>query len=422
MLGANVWRAAVGVDRRTVIEEVDYDQESETVVVHVRPRRATKRRCGLCGRRCSGYDQGQGRRNWRALDIGTLRCFLQADSPRVNCPDHGPTVAQVPWARHGAGHTRDFDDQVAWLVTHTPKSTVSELMRIAWRTVGSIIERVVKDGRAAHDPFSGLTRIGLDEISYKKGHRYLTICVDHDTGRLVWAAVGKDKATLNGFFDLLGEERCQKVRLVSADAAEWIGDVVRDRCENATVCIDGFHVVAWATDALDEVRREVWNSARRQGMTQHARELKGSRYALWRNPQDLTDRQERKLAWIATLNGPLYRAYLLKEQLRVAINTKGVLALTMLDEWLAWASRCRIGAFVELGRKIKRNIAGIEAAMLHDLSNALIESTNTKLRVLHRMAFGFRHPEHLIALALLDRGGYCPSLPGRSTSALATLG
>ena len=119
---------------------------------------------------------------------------------------------------------------------------------------------------------------------------------------------------------------------------------------------------------------------------------------------------------MARVNGPLYRAYLLKEQLRIAIRKKGVLALTMLDEWIIWESRCRIPAFVGLGRKIKRNIAGIEAAMLHNLSNALIESTNTKLRVLHRMAFGFAKPEHLIALALLDRGGSCPPLPGRAAA------
>jgi transposase len=415
LFGANVWRRVLGVDRATVIEEVDFDEESDTVVVHVRPRRSTKRRCGRCGVCAPGYDQGEGRRNWRALDLGTLRCFLQADSPRVNCPEHGPTVAQVPWARHRAGHTRDFDDTVAWLVTHTPKSTVSELLRIAWKSVGSIIERVVADGRAAHDPFDGLTRIGIDEISYKKGHRYLTLVVDHDSGRLVWAAVGRDKKTLNAFFDLLGE-RCEKIRLVSADAAEWIGDVVKERCSDATLCIDAFHVVAWATEALDEVRREVWNEARTGGMSTHAKELKGCRYALWRNPEDLTARQARKLAWIAQVNNKLYRAYLMKEQLRIAIRTKGVLALTMLDEWLVWAQRCRIPVFVDLGRKIKRNIAGIEAAMLNHLSNALIESTNTKLRVLHRMAFGFAQPEHLIALALLDRGGYCPPLPGRQVA------
>lgn len=416
MLAANVWRKLLGVDRATVIEEIDFDEEAESVVVHVRPRRSTKRRCGRCGRRAPGYDQGEGRRNWRALDLGTLQCFLQADSPRVNCPEHGPTVAQVPWARHGAGHTRELDDQVAWLVTHTAKSTVVDLMRVAWRTVGSIITRVVDDGRAAHDPFDNLTRIGIDEISYKKGHRYLTIVVDHDSGRLVWAAVGRDKVTLNKFFDLVGDERCAQIRLVSADGASWIGDVVAERAKNATLCIDSFHVCQWASKALDEVRRQVWNEARKRGMSQHAKELKGCRYALWRNPEDLTPRQHQKLAWVAKVNGPLYRAYLLKEQLRIAIAKKGVLALTMLDEWLIWAARCRIPAFVELGRKIKRNIKGIEAAMLNNLSNALVESTNTKLRVLHRMAFGFAKPEHLIALALLDRGGYCPPLPGRAAA------
>ena len=413
MLATNVWRRALGVDRATVIEEIDFDEESDTVVVHVRPRRSTKRRCGRCAARSPNYDQGEGRRNCRALDLGTLRCFLQADSPRVDCLEHGPTVAQVPWARHAAGHTRDFDDQVAWLVTHAPKSTVAELMRVAWRTVGSIIERVVADGRAAHDPFEGLVRIGIDEISYKRGHRYLTICVDHDSGRLIWAAVGRDRETLGGFFDLLGEQRCQQIRLVSADAAPWIAQVVAQRCGNATLCIDSFHVVQWATKALDDVRREVWNEARRGGMTGHAKELKGCRYALWRNPEDLTARQEHKLAWIAKVNTRLYRAYLMKEQLRIAIRTKGRRAISMLKQWLAWTQRCRIPAFVELGRMIARNLEGIEAAMLNKLSNALVESTNTKLRVLHRMAFGFHKPEHLIALALLDRGGYCPPLPGR---------
>jgi transposase len=416
VLGASVWRQVLGVDRATVIESVEVGEDAgeEVIVVAVRPRRSTKRRCGRCGTRASGYDRGEGRRRWRALDVGLVRCVVEADSPRVNCPVHGPTVAQVPWARHDAGHTYAFDDTVAWLVTHTAKSTVVELMRIAWRTVGSIIERVVADGRAAHDPFDGLVRIGIDEISYRKGHRYLTVVVDHDTGRLIWAAAGHDKATLEGFFDTLGPDRGDKVRIVTADGAGWIADVVAERCPTAAVCIDAFHVCQWASDALDEVRREVWNAARAKGMRGYAKELKGCRFALWKNPEDLTARQAAKLAWVATENRGLYRAYLLKEQLRLIIRRKGVLALTMLDDWLAWAARSRIPAFVELGHKVRRHRAGIEAALVHEFSNALIESTNTKLRVIHRMAFGFKHPDHLVALALLDRGGYCPPLPGRA--------
>jgi transposase len=408
----SVWQRLLGL-ARTVVEGVVFDEDVEAVVVSVRPRKGARQRCGRCGTTASWYDRGDGRRRWRALDVGEVVCWLEADAPRVNCAEHGPTVTQVPWARHGAGHTRGFDDQVAWLATHTSQSAVCELMRVAWRTVGAIVTRVVADGRAGHDPFDGLARIGIDEISYKRGHRYLMVVVDHDSGRLVWAAPGHDKATLAGFFDLLGPRRCEQIRLVSADAMEWIGEMVAERCPAATLCLDAYHIVAWATAALDEVRRQVWNQARRQGMSGHAADLKGCRYALWKNPEDLTARQEAKLAWIAATNSRLYRAYLLKEQLRAVFAIKGVRALVMLDAWLGWAARCRIDAFVELGRRIRKNLAGIEAALIHNLSNALIESTNTKIRLLTRMAFGFRSPEALVALALLDRGGYCPPLPGR---------
>jgi len=416
VLGVKVWRRLLGVCDRTVIERVEFDEDADAVVAEVRPRRAKKQRCGRCGRRAPGYDQGEGRRRWRALDLGEVRSFVEADAPRVNCPEHGPTVIQVPWARHGAGHTRAFDDTVAWLATHTSKTAITVLLRIAWATVGAIVARVVDEARAEVDPFDGLVRIGIDEISYKRGHRYLTVVVDHDSGRLVWAAKGRDKKTLEGFFDALGDQRCAQIRLVSCDAAEWIGDVVRARCEGATVCLDAFHLVRWVTDALDEVRRETWNDARRSGMKAHARDLKGARYALWKNPEDLTARQEAKLAWIAKVNRRLYRAYLLKEQFRAIIAVKGVRALLMLEQWLDWAARCRIPAFVDLGRRIRNHLPGVEATLLHDLSNALVESTNTKIRVLTRVAYGFREPEHLIALALLDRGGYCPPLPGRSAA------
>jgi transposase len=215
---------------------------------------------------------------------------------------HGPTVVAVPWARHAAGHTTVFDEQVAWLATQCSKSAVTELMRIAWRTVGAIITRVWADVECVYDRFADLSRIGIDEISYKRGHRYLTVVVDHATGRLVWAAPGRDKVTLAAFFDALGQERCARITHVSADGADWISAVVADRCPNAVRCADPFHVVRWATDALDEVRRQAWNEARgavaqrRAGRASgHAKALKHARFALWKNPENLTSRQQAKL-------------------------------------------------------------------------------------------------------------------------------
>ena len=267
-----------------------------------------------------------------------------------------------------------------------------------------------------HEPIRSMGYDGSasERISYRKGHRYLTVVVDHDTGRLVWAAPGRNKATVKKFFNQLGRSRTLKIRLVSADAASWIGDVVRSRALNAKLTMDAFHVIKWATDALDVVRRQVWNDARRAGQTAIARELKGARYALWRNPEDLTARQAAKLADIARTNGPLYRAYLLKEQLRRVFALRGQAGIELLDRWLAWAQRCRIEAFVKLGRSIRRHRAAIDQMLITGTGNALVESTNTKLRVIHRRAYGFRTPEAMIALGMLALGGLCPPLPGRT--------
>jgi len=340
--------------------------------------------------------------------------YIEAEVPRVRCKDHGVVVCSVPWARHGAGHTRAFDDTAAWLATRTSKTAVTALLRIAWRTAGSIVSRVSADALAGKDRFGNLRRIGIDEISYKRGHRYLTVVVDHDSGLLLWAAAGRDEATLRQFFDLIGEERCAAITLVSADAAQWIANVVSETCPQATLCMDPFHVVQWATKALDEVRRAVWNEARRGGQSAVASDLKGARFALWKNPEDLTERQQAKLATIQRTNERLYRAYLLKEKLRQVFHLRGKRGMKLLDQWLSWARRCRIPAFVKLAAAITGHRPAINATLTNELSNARVESVNTKLRLLTRIAFGFRAVDALIGLAMLSLGGCCPPLPGRT--------
>lgn len=429
MQARTVWRRLLGVEK-TVVEEVEFVEEldgSVSLVAHVRPTSRAASRCGRCGRRSGRYDAGEGRRRWRGLDFGEVEVFLESEAPRVRCQVHGVTVAAVPWARHSAGHTHGFDQQVAWLATQASKSAITVLMRIAWRTVGAIIARYWADTSAALDQFAGLRKIGVDEISYKRGHKYLTVVVDHDSGRLVWAAPGRDKATLNSFFDALadsgaraGEDRCAAITHVSADGAEWIAGVVADRCPNAVRCADPFHVVKWATDALDEERRAAWNTARgavaqrRAGRASGvAKELKGARWALWKNPEDLTPRQTTQLEWIVKTNPRLYRAYLLKEGLRTVFKLPLTQASVALDRWLSWARRCRIPAFVKLAKTITSHRASILAAIEHGLSNGPIESVNTKIRLITRVAFGFRSPDALIALAMLNLGGHRPTLPGR---------
>jgi transposase len=345
------------------------------------------------------------------LDLGTTLAFVEADAPRVTCRRHGVVVCAVPWARHKARFTRAFEDQAAWLAVNCSKTAVAELMRIAWRSVGGIVERVCAEATRDVDLLAGLRRIGIDEISHRKGQRYLTVVVCHDSGRLVWAAAGRDRKTVEEFLDQLGEERCKQITLVSADMAAWVAGPIAERCPQAELCLDPFHVVMLATDALDEIRREVWNEARRAGEIAVARDLKGARFALWKNPENLTARQQLKLAEIQTTNQRLYRAYLLKEQLRQIYRLPADAAIKLLDGWLKWARRCRLTPFVKLARTITQQRSGIVAAIQHGLSNARVEAINTQIRLITRRAFGFHSPDALIALTMLSLADLCPPLP-----------
>ena len=402
----------VGAER-AVVEAVLVEEHA--VVVRVRPRRRDASRCGVCGRRARGYDRGQGVRRWRALDLGSTKAYVEAEAPRVDCRRHGVVVARAPWAQHGSRFTRAFEQQVAWLATHCSKTAICELMRIGWYTVGRIIERVVADEQSRRrDPLDGLRRIGIDELSFRKGQRYITIVVDHDTGRLVWASEGRDKQTVLRFFDELGKGRAALIELVSSDLAEWITRAVLERCPQASLCLDPYHVVALASSALDEVRREVWQQARRVGDKTGARWLKGARWALWKRPERLTERQQAKLATIEHVNRRLYRAYLLKEQLRLVFHSSPHEAVPLLEAWLAWARRSRLASFVKLAKTITANKPGIIATLTHRLSNARIEAINTTLRLICRRAYGFHSSQALIALAMLTLGGLRPPLPGRA--------
>jgi transposase len=407
----------LGVEH-TVIESVELETDGrsgQVLVAQVRPKVSAARRCSRCQRRCPGYDTSPTPRRWRGLDLGTTQVFLQATTRRVSCREHGVVVAAVPWARPGSRFTAAFEDTAAWLVCHAALSVVAVLLRVAWRSVADIVTRVVADRAGRLDRLAGLRRIGIDEISYRKGQRYLLCVVDHDTGRLVWAGKNRTQQTLGRFFDDLGADRAAQLTHVSADGAGWIHDVVAVRAPKAVLCLDAFHVVAWATEALDQVRRSMVNRLRAGGHHDEATALKGSRWALLKNPPNLTGDQRATLAGIAKANGGLYRAYLLKEQLRAIFQAVELTdARALLGGWIAWARRCRLEPFVKLAKTIKNYHKLILNAVEHGLSNARSEATNTHLRLLTRRAYGYHSPEALIAMADLTRGGLCPPLPGRS--------
>ena len=216
--------------------------------------------------------------SWRHLDLGSWRLEVHAVLRRLVCPTHGMRTEGVPFARARSRFTRDFEDLVGWLATTMDKTALCRLVRIDWDTTGRIIERVMADGL---DPnrLEGLFVVGVDEVSWRRGHSYLTLVSNHATGKFVWGKEGKDTATLDLFFDELGKERSEAITAMSMDMGAAYESSARKpgHATKAIICFDPFHVVALATAALDKVRRQVWQDLRRLPDQDAARRFKGAR-------------------------------------------------------------------------------------------------------------------------------------------------
>ena len=374
--------------------------EPEGLVVDVKPR-WHQRRCGVCGRPSPGYDEHP-IRLWRHLSWGELRVWLRYAPRRANCCEHGVLVEMVPWAEHDAHFTKDFDEMTAWLAQRLDKSTVCKLMGINWRTVGTIIQRVVS-GRQDADRFDNLTIIGVDELAHQRHHKYITVVVDQLKSRVIWVGEGKGEQTLQQFFNELGPERAAKLTHVTMDLSAAFGKVVSERAPQAQKVYDRFHVQKLAGEAVDTVRRE---EMRKVAGTEDARALKRSRWALLKNPWNLTVLQGKKLREVQQTNRCLYRAYLLKESLAKGMDYRQPKrAMKHFDEWMQWASHSKLRPFVRLSRTVRRHLDGILAYVKTGLNNGMSEGINNKIRLIIRRAFGFRKTDALKAMIYLCCGG-----------------
>jgi transposase len=382
----------------TRIVDAHFEEDGLRVDVAPTTRRA---RCSGCGKAVDRVYDGRERR-WRHLDVAGMVTSLCYRQRRVDCPRCGVVVEMVPWAETSSWFTRDFEQTAAYLAQHAAKSVVVEMMRIAWTTVGSIIQRVV-DRLGPQDRLEDLTDIGVDELSYRKHHEYVTVVIDHRRQRIVWAAKGKNADTLRGFFDALGPARCAKLRSVTIDMSAAYIKAVSNAAPQARIVFDKFHVQRLAHDALDEVRRaEVRNVAEPAQRTA----LKHSRFALQKNTWNLTEIEHTKLAEVQRTNRRLYRGYLLKETLaEILRGTDPTVAETKLTEWTRWASRSQLAPFVRVAGTIRKHLAGIVAYVATGLTNARTEGLNGKARTITRRSYGLHSASSLIALLFLCCSG-----------------
>lgn len=382
---------------------VDFELDEKGIVIDIAPTYRLPR-CGDCGRKLCDEDVVDKRqRRWRHLDLGGIQCWVRYAIRRAACPSCGVHVEQVPWAETGSRYTRAFENHAAYLAQRMDKTTVATLLRIAWSTIGGIARRVVRRHRDdTGDGLDGLRIIGVDELSYRRHHQYVTVVIDHEQGVVVWAAEGKSADTLTRFFEALGHERCAKLEAVTIDLSSAYINAVTKASPQAKIIFDRFHVQRLAHDAVDAVRRDEVHKA----VAADKRELKGTRWTLLKRSWNLVAYEWRKLTFLQQVNKRLYRAYLLKEAL-VAILDERTLAVARkkLGEWLSWASRSKLPPFVKLAKTIRKHKEGILAYVEMRLTNAVVEGLNGKARTITRRSFGFHSAASLIGMLFLCCSG-----------------
>lgn len=354
-------------------------------------------RCSGCGRaRRRVYDRRE--RRWRHLDFGGMEVVLRYRLRRVECGNCGTVSEMVPWAEHESRYTRDFEDHVAYLAQRSDQTTVAATMRIAWRTVGAIIERVVARCRTG-DLLDDLEYIGIDELSYRRHHEYVTVVVDHVRQRVVWVAEGKNAATLDAFFDALGPDRTARIKFVTIDMSAAYIDRVTARAPQAQVVFDRFHVQRLVHNALDEVRRA---EVRTLEDTSGRQDLKKTRWALLKNQWNLSTIEIERLSKVQRTNRRLFRAYLLKTVLADILGRRQVnVVREKLTEWISWACRSRLKPFKRVAATLRKYFEGVVAIVGTGLSNGRTEGLNGKIRTITRRAYGFHSAKSLIGLIML---------------------
>jgi transposase len=348
--------------------------------------------CGNCSRRTRRIHSLQRIREWRDLRVRDQDLVLRYCPRRVRCLACGPRVEHVPWAHKWQRVTRALSRSLAELSRKLTWKETAEHFGVNWKTVAAAVERAV-DWGLKHRPWKPLHVIGIDEVSRRKGHRYLTLVYDLIRRRLVWIGEDRETRTMEKFFEWLGPRRARSIRVVCCDMWAIYMEAVRTNLPWATLVFDRFHVVQHLNRALDEVRRQTWRQLR--GEERIA--FKKTRWLWLKNPWNLRSKERRRLSALCRINQPIVRAYYLKEAFqRFWDYRREGWAFPYLQQWLWWASHSRLEPFKQFARMIREHIAGIMAWTRLRISNGALEGMNNKVKVISHRAYGFRKTDTFI--------------------------
>lgn len=346
--------------------------------------------CPECGMSCVLYDH-QPERQWRHLDTCQYKTILHAAPPRSNCPEHGPRVVKLPWAEPGARFTALFEGlAISWLRAASQKE-VAALLGMTWDEIHHVMARAVRRGLARRkaEPIGDL---GVDEKSFKKRHKYLTVVNDLEGGRVLYVAPGRGKESLDGFWPTLSDKQREAIRSVSIDMWDPYISSIREHLDDADqkIVFDKFHVASHLGKAVDAVRRR----ENKELLRKDDRRLVNTKWSWLRNGSSLSAEEFRALrdADLKTA-----RAWALKETGMALFEYRHEkTARAFFDRWHSWAVRSRLKPMVEVAKMLKRRIENILTYVKHRVTNAKSEAINSKIQWVKYTARGFRNMTNFI--------------------------
>jgi len=379
----------------------------QAIEVAVRPRKGSRAQCSGCGVRCAGYDHLPARR-FEFIPLWGFPVFLVYARRRVNCPDCGIVAEVIPWADGKHHLTKAYMLLLARWARTLSWREVSRAFHTSWEQVYHAVEWVVQWG-LEHRSLEGIRAIGVDEIQYSKGHKYLTLVYQIDAGsvRLLWTGRERTMKTFKQFFDVLGKERSSHIEFVCSDMWKPYLRVIRERCTQALNILDRYHIVAKMNDALNEVRAEEARRMKREG---YEPVLKKTRWLLLKRKGNLKQKDKGRLRDLLHYNLRTVRAYLLKEDFQQFWEyTSPTWAGMFLDQW------CRQTMYSQIDpmKKVARTLRAHRELILNwfkakkRFSSGIVEGLNNKAKLTMRKSYGFRSPE-ILEMALYHALGQLP--------------
>jgi transposase len=397
MQDTDLFQMALGLFPPWLVERCTFDPDEKRLDIFIDFSRGGEFACPECGRLgCKAYDTQD--KTWRHLNFFEHVTYLHVRTPRVECLDCGVRVVPVPWAREGSGFTLLFEAFILAMAKEMPINAVARLVGEHDTRIWRILHHYVEQARGEQD-YSKVTTIGLDETSSKRGHNYVTVFVDMDRSKVLFATPGKDAATLTAFKeDLESHGGCSgHIKDACCDMSPAFIRGIEDTFENSSITFDKFHVIKVINEAVDEVRRSEQKTRP---------ELKKTRYAWLKNPENLTKKLQAVIDElnVKKMNLKTSRAYQIKLTFQDVYDQPSQRAEAFLKRWYFWATHSRLQPIIDAARTIKRHWAGVLQWFESKINNGVLEGINSLIQAAKAKARGYRSTRNLITIIYLIAG------------------